>query len=207
MRSLHLPLVSTCFVLAGLSSAPAQTATGSISGVVTDSLGAALPKANVALHSKDNRTARQAATDASGHFVISDLAPGHYEIEADAKGFAVADRPDVNLNAGQTLDLTFPLRISDLNEQVTVEADASNSEAAQLAPMDSRLDARSARTEIMDHYIQNYTAPTADYTEMIHLAPGTFSINSNGSRARGFQGILPRLFRWQLRHHLRRHSV
>ena len=64
---------------------------------------------------------------------------------------------------------------------VEVQADASNSVAAQQAPMDARLDARSARTEITPHFIENYTTPTADNTEMIFFAPGTFSVNSNGS--------------------------
>src|SRR5665213_1216631 len=57
----------------------------------------------------------------------------------------------------------------------------SSSIAAQLAPMDARLDARSARTEITPHFIANYTSPTADNTEMIYFAPGTFSVNPNGS--------------------------
>ena len=159
----------------------AQSASGAtISGVVTDGVGAALPHANVVLHSSNNKIDRRATTDTNGHFLITDLAPNTYEVDADAVGFGVTKKLDVLLAPGQNVDLNLSLKVSDINQQVNVEADASNSIAAQLAPLDSRLDERSARTEIMDSYIRNFTSPVADYAEIVQNAPGTFSINSNG---------------------------
>ena len=174
------------FVLPLLSlSAPhllvAQATSGAtISGMVTDGAGAALPHANVALHSANNKIDRRTTTDASGHFFLTGLAAAMYEVDADAVGFGVTKKLDVVVAPGQTVDLTLSVKVSDINQQVTVEADASNSIAAQLAPLDSRLDERSARTEIMDPYIRNFTSPVADYAEIVQNAPGTFSINSNG---------------------------
>ena len=153
---------------------------GTVSGMVTDSLGAALVHANVALHSSDNRIDRRTITDATGHFFLSGLAPAQYEVDADAPGFGVTKKLDVVTIAGQTTNVTLALKLSDISQQVTVEAEASNSVAAQLAPLDSRLDERSARTEIMDHYIQNFTSPVSDFSEIVQNAPGAFSINSNG---------------------------
>ncbi len=49
---------------------------------------------------------------------------------------------DSALSGGQTTDLNVMRAIGDLNEQVRMEADASDWIAAQLAPFDSRLDAR-----------------------------------------------------------------
>lgn len=182
MRSVAFYPALLCSLLVGslVPIAAQAPATASISGVVTDSVGAALQHANVALHSADNHITRKTVTDAAGHFAIADLPAGRYEVDADAVGFATAQQRDVVTSAGSTAAVTLQLRISDINQQVVVEADASNSVAAQLAPLDSRLDERSARTEIMDHYIRNFTAPTADYAEMIQNAPGAFSINSNG---------------------------
>ena len=156
---------------------PATSA--SITGVVTDNLGAALPHANIAARSADNRITRHVTADATGRFAIPSLDPGTYTLDIDAPGFAVTQRTLVVASAAP-VDLTVPLRISDINQQVTVEADSSNSIAAQLAPLDTRLDTHSARTEINDHYIQNFTAPTADYAEIIQNAPGAFSVNPNG---------------------------
>ena len=97
-------------------------------------------------------------------------------------GFVYIDGGSVT-NEDKPADLTVVLRIGNLEQMVEVQADASNSVAAQLAPMDARLDARSARTEITSHFIENYTTPTADNTEMIFFAPGTFSVPGRRSRS------------------------
>ena len=152
----------------------------SIAGVVTDPRGAALPNAAVVVHNHKNTTARKATSDATGHFAIMDLPPDTYEVDTAAPGFSVNKAENVFVQANQATDLPIVLSLSDINQQVTVEADASDSVAAQLAPLDARLDARSARTEISDHYIENFTSPVADYSEVIALSPGTFSVNSNG---------------------------
>ena len=181
MRLHGIPLTFPTLVAAVCSVAAAQApVTATLSGSVSDSLGAALPHATIAVHSADNRISRKVFTDATGHFSVTGLPPAHFEVDADAAGFGVTRKQDVVLTAGQSLDITLALRISDINQQVTVEADSSNSVAAQLAPLDSRLDQRSARTEINEHYVQNFTAPTADFAEIIQNAPGAFSINSNG---------------------------
>jgi iron complex outermembrane recepter protein len=87
---------------------------------------------------------------------------------------------DVVLNANQTADLALTLNVGDVSQQVTVEAYATDSVAAQLAPMDASLDATSARTEITGHFIQNFTSPVADFGEAVQMAPGTFTTNGNG---------------------------
>ena len=65
-----------------------------------------------------------------------------------------------------------------MSQTVTVEAVASL--AAQLAPSGNTLDATSAKTEITGQFIQNFTSPLADFNEVVQMAPGTFSVNSNG---------------------------
>ena len=99
-------------------------------------------------------------------------------VEVSAKSFGITRREVALISADQ--DVTLPLTIGAANEQVTVEATVSGSIAAALAPMDGLLEARSARTEISSAFIQNFTAPTSDFSEIIQMAPGTFSVNSNG---------------------------
>ncbi|PMV37246.1 hypothetical protein C1X18_30435, partial [Pseudomonas sp. FW305-3-2-15-C-LB1] len=81
-----------------------------------------------------------------------DLPAGTYEIDADAPGFATLQRTGVVVTS-VSVDLPLVLNISGVSEQVVVEAEASNSLAAQQAPLDARLDARSARTEVNERYI------------------------------------------------------
>ena len=158
----------------------AQTA-ASITGSVVDGRGALVAHAKIAVHSPDNKVTRSTVSDGAGNFAFSNLPAGDYILDADAPGFATTHEASVIVGTDKPTELTLTLRIGNLEQMVQVQADASNSVAAQNAPMDARLDAGSARTEISAHFIENYTTPTADNTEMIFFAPGTFSVNPNGS--------------------------
>ena len=158
----------------------AQTA-ATVTGTVADSKGAGIAHAKITVHSPDNKITRSATADETGRFALNNVPAGNYILDADAPGFATTHEDSVAVTADKPLDLPVTLRIGNLELMVEVQADASSSVAAQLAPMDARLDARSARTEITPHFIANYTSPTADNTEMIYFAPGTFSVNPNGS--------------------------
>ena len=84
--------------------------------------------------------------------------------------------------AGQNrdIDLSVAMAIGGVSQQVTVEANDSNSLAAQHAPLDALLGATSARTLISSAYIQNYASPIADYGELTQHVPGTFTQSQNG---------------------------
>src|SRR5258708_3855637 len=99
-------------------------------------------------------------------------------MEVSAPGFALTDR---TVEVAQRVEeVAIALQIGDVSHAVTVDVNTADSIAAQFAPMDSVLEARSARTEISTPFIQNYTSPISDYSELLQMAPGTFSINSNG---------------------------
>jgi iron complex outermembrane receptor protein len=149
-----------------------------ITGTVLDQHGSAIPNAAVSLRNESTDAVQKATADATGHFSSSALTPGKYLVEASAQNFGTT-RKEVTLG-NHAEDVTLPLSIGSANEQVTVEATASGSIAAALAPMDGLLEARSARTEISSAFIQNFTSPVSDFSEILQMAPGTFSVNSNG---------------------------
>jgi hypothetical protein len=70
------------------------------------------------------------------------------------------------------------LNVGELAQRITVEG--SVSVAAETAPSENTLEARSAKSEISPEYIRNFASPIADYTELLSNAPGTFSVNPNG---------------------------
>ena len=72
------------------------------------------------------------------------------------------------------------MTLGSVSDAITVEAATSGSIAAQHAPMDGLLEAHSARTEITPLLIQNFTSPLADFGELVEMAPGTFSISTDG---------------------------
>ena len=52
--------------------------------------------------------------------------------------------------------------------------------AAVAAPSQASLTARSAQSLISNEYIRNYTSPISDYSQVLQMAPGTFSVSANG---------------------------
>ena len=151
-----------------------------LSGEITDPQGNALPNAVVAVRSETSNLSRTLNADTQGHFSVTGLPEGRYTVEASATGFAINRRTDVRLSGNTPVVLALSLPVGDVTQLVTVEASTSNSVAAQLAPMDALLDARSARTEITAPFITNFTSPVSDYSELLQMAPGTFSVNPNG---------------------------
>jgi iron complex outermembrane recepter protein len=177
-RLLAISMWALLFVSAPVLLHAQQSAT--LTGTVLDPKGNALSNAVVTVTNESSDAVRSATADAQGHFSVADMPAGKYTIEATAKGFAATERKGVMLSAGQSQDIPLTLTIGNVSEQVTVEANASNSLAAKHAPLDALLSATSARTEISSTYIQNFASPVADFGELTQMVPGTFTQSANG---------------------------
>ena len=149
-------------------------------GTVLDPAGSAVPNAAVVVRDDSSKVVARATADSQGQLSMDDVPPGTYTVEVSAEGFALATRSGVMLAAGQVQELSISLQLGTVSSAITVEAESSGSVAAQLAPMDGLLGARSARTEIAPVFVQNYTSAVADFGELVEMAPGTFSISTNG---------------------------
>lgn len=64
-------------------------------------------------------------------------------------------------------------------ETVTISGNKVSA-AAKVAVSQSSLSARSAQSEISDEFVRNYTIPTADFSQVVQMAPGLFSYSPNG---------------------------
>ena len=101
---------------ANTSTGASQDTTGaSLSGVVTDQTGAALPDVEVTIKNVDVAETRTVATDRAGRYETSGLRPGRFEIRAAKKGFADETRARITLSAGQgaTVDIKMAARATD----------------------------------------------------------------------------------------------
>jgi iron complex outermembrane receptor protein len=150
-----------------------------ISGTVQDPVGGAVQNATVVVRSESGAETK-ATTDAAGKFSIAGLPAGSYTVEVSAPGFALASRQNIKASADRAEDLSIALTLGSVSDAIIVEAANSGSIAAQHAPMDGLLEARSARTEVTPVFVQNFTSPLADFGELVEMAPGTFSISANG---------------------------
>ena len=99
----------------------AQDQTGVIRGQVTDPSGAALVGATVLLTTPSGGS-MDTTTNKEGRYEFRNLAPGNYEIEAVAAGFAMFDKNGVALGAGQALRLDIPLTLEVEKEKVEVSS-------------------------------------------------------------------------------------
>ena len=107
------------------SPAAAQTPTFDIEGIVTDAQQGVLPGASVTLQNLANGLSRETATDTNGRYVFTALPPaGRYLLQTSLAGFASERRENLTFNAGQHAVLNITLKLSSVQETVTVAGDS-----------------------------------------------------------------------------------
>jgi iron complex outermembrane recepter protein len=156
-----------------------QGSEGSIAGTVVDSHGSAIARAIVVAKSEASGAQSQATADNVGRFSISGLAPGRYTLTVTANGFAATVQSGVVASA-QPPPVSVALKVGSVQENIEVRAIAGDSIAGQQALSQDTLDTETPRSEIGSEFIREFTPPDADYTELIQIAPGVVSYNSNG---------------------------
>jgi hypothetical protein len=116
--------VWVCFLALALT-AWAQSERGSITGVVTDPAGAVIANATVEGKNAETGAVYQAATTATGNYVITELPPGTYQVSVTVPGFKQYVRAGLALLAGQTVRIDAMLEVGANTETVTVSESAS----------------------------------------------------------------------------------
>src|SRR3954470_4516166 len=111
--------------LAACAPASAQTPTFSIEGVVSDEQQAVLPGVSVTVTNTSTGLTRTVITDAGGRYVVPSMpTEGQYRIQVELTGFAHAVRDALVFNAGQRALINFTMRLSTMQETITVAGDA-----------------------------------------------------------------------------------
>jgi hypothetical protein len=113
------------FLLLLLTLAPAawaqtQITSGVIQGTVMDEQGAVVPGANVEVKSLETNQVKTLTTDTSGRFVFLQMSPGRYTLTVTKTGFATLEQEAFPLTVGQALDLDLKMKVSQVEERVTV---------------------------------------------------------------------------------------
>jgi iron complex outermembrane receptor protein len=155
----------------------AQGGSATLTGIVLDPDGNAVPNAAVVVRSDETGFVKAISTDTIGHFSLA-IPAGDYVVEVAASGFVQNRRATVQLAAGKTESISVALAVAGVSEAVTVSA--ALPPAAQSSPSQGSLTARSAQSIISTEFIQNFTSPIADYTQVVQMAPGTYSFSPNG---------------------------
>jgi len=119
--ALPILLILVCALAAALP-AGAQTFTASLTGIVVDPSNARLPGTTVTIRNESTGETREAITDSDGRFNFSQLLPGRYELNAELSGFRRYRQVDLTLRANQAAEVTIPLSVGGIAEEVVVTA-------------------------------------------------------------------------------------
>ena len=109
-------------MLCGQPGLLAQSTTGTIFGVVTDSTGAAIPGATITLTDVRTAAVQTTTSDGKGEFTYPILNPSDYKLTATVTGFKAETQTGVALAANQNIRIPFVLTAGNVTESVQVEA-------------------------------------------------------------------------------------
>lgn len=143
------------------SSASGQ-ATGSITGNVTDSSGAAVPGARVTLQQTETNATRSVAVDPNGHYAANLLPLGHYSVKVTSPSFQAAEKTGVLLEAQGSPEVDFTLQPASVSSSVNVES----------APVEVQTTSASLSQVIHSQQVADLPLNGRNFVELATLAPG-----------------------------------
>jgi hypothetical protein len=121
----RLVILLSVLLVAVTGPAFAQSTTGTIDVIVTDSSGAPLPGVTVSASAADTNTRRTEVTGADGTARLSSLQPSNrYSVETSLEGFGKAQNTNVLVRSAQNATVRVTLTMASVSESITVTADA-----------------------------------------------------------------------------------
>ncbi len=154
----------------GLSpAARAQAGRGTVSGLITDSSGAAVPAAKVEIVNIANGTLLSTVTTHAGLYAFVSLAPGTYQLTVSHGGFATLVRKGIPVTVDQTTAVNLTLHPGAVTQTVTVTGAmplmaTSNSTVGQL---------------ISAEMIHRVPLVTRDAYQLVQLTAGITPVNGS----------------------------
>ncbi len=161
--------MTACLVLVLLgfwnhtTSTHAQVLYGSVTGLVTDTSGGAIPGAEVTLTNQSTNFRQTALTNDVGIYTLRNIPDGRYTLRVALEGFKEFVAQDVLVTAGQVTRRNVTLQVGELTETVTVSG------AATLLKTDTTdVSVQLESKEITDLPLGQFR----NYQSLLNLVPG-----------------------------------
>jgi outer membrane receptor protein involved in Fe transport len=163
-------------LLASATSALAQRTTGTIVGTVSDESGAILPGVTVTLSGPGVAGTPTTVTTETGAYRFPQLPPGDYKLSFTLQGFATINREQVVVPLGGTVEINAQLKVSTLQETVTVtgESPIINAASTELS------------TNLNREWVQSAPQRRFTFFDLINQAAGVSPVMSTSSRSTSF---------------------
>ena len=121
-------------LLLGTAHSHAQVApTGTVSGVVKDAAGLAVPNAAVTLVNADSNYTRKAITRDDGAYSFVALPIGRYDVKVESTGFKTETQTGLTLDVFQEAKVNFSLKVGAVDQQVVVKADEARVDTTSIS--------------------------------------------------------------------------
>jgi hypothetical protein len=155
----------------------AQSGSSTITGVVKDSTGAAVPGAQVSIANEETNVTVESVTNEEGLYRVSALVPGRYRIDIVLMGFEPVTRRAITLEVGQTLAIDVTLNVAGQTETVEVVAGfvpLVESQSSNISQIVSR------------EMIAALPMPNRAASSLVTLAPGVIMIDTGAGTAENY---------------------
>src|SRR6266567_8865756 len=142
---------------------------GLISGMITDPSGAAIPGATVSVKSERTGDERKATSDAAGRYIVTNLPPAAYSVEAKAPALGPAQFANIQLTVGQERVVNVILQPAAITQQVNV----SSGELTAIDTSSARIGAN-----VNEREVANLPLNGRQVSQLYLLAPGAITAGS-----------------------------
>jgi outer membrane receptor protein involved in Fe transport len=174
-------MVALVCAIVAPSGAYAQISNASINGTVHDSSGAVVPDAAILLKNTATGVETRTTTNDQGIYIILNILPGNYTLEASKAGFSTNKLEAFALVVNQRSVFDFALAVGKVQDSITVEATG-----AQLQSATAELGSVLTRQQVVDlpagRNIQN----------LMRLTPGVVAIGTGQSSIPSVNGQINR---------------
>lgn len=149
-------------VLFVVVAAAAQSPNGTMSGLVLDQDGRAIPTADIQVVNDATRIRYPGITNREGIYTVPNLPPGPYRIQVSKIGFKTIIKPDIVLHTQGALEINFSLLVGATSQTVTVEGGAPLIET----------ESASVSTVIDRQFVENLPLNGRSFNTLMQLTPG-----------------------------------
>ena len=145
----------------------AQSPSGTVTGLITDSSGAVMAGATVVVTNRSTGTSRSTKTGPEGVYAVPALAAGDYGVRAEVSGFQTVET-GATVEAGTTTTVNITMQVGATTEAIRVDA-----AAPQMKYDSHKIDGVVSRQEVEDLPLNG-----RNFAELAKLEPGVTVANS-----------------------------